>query len=246
MTNANDAAINEQLLASQEFQKTAMASKLNWLRAGVLGANDGIMSTSGVLMGVAGATTDFNTILFTGVAAVVAGSISMAGGEYTSVSAQRDSELAALEVERKELAEQPELELRELAWFYEQKGLSLETAKLVAEELTAKDALRAHAEAELGIELGNHASPMAAAISSFVAFSAGGILPLVAVTGPWVSARIPATVAAVIVSLIVTGYVGARIGGAKATRPIMRNVLISLATMGITYGIGMLVGHSMA
>jgi VIT1/CCC1 family predicted Fe2+/Mn2+ transporter len=245
MSKTNDLSIDEQLMNSQEFQKTAMASKLNWLRAGVLGANDGIMSTSGVLMGVAGATTDFNTILFTGVAAVVAGSISMAGGEYTSVSAQRDSELAALEVERKELAEQPELELRELAWFYEQKGLSLETAKLVAEELTAKDALRAHAEAELGIEVGAHASPMAAAISSFVAFSAGGILPLVAVTGPWVAARIPATVAAVVLSLVITGYVGARIGGAKASRPIMRNVLISLATMGITYGIGMLAGRSM-
>ena len=246
MTNPQDVALDEQLLASQEFQKTAMANKLNWLRAGVLGANDGIMSTSGVLMGVAGATTSFNTILFTGIAAVVAGSISMAGGEYTSVSAQRDSELAALEVERKELAEQPELELRELTWFYEQKGLSFETAKVVAQELTAKDALRAHAEAELGIEIGNHASPIAAALSSFVAFSAGGILPLIAVTGPWVSARIPATVGAVIVSLVITGYVGAKIGGAKATRPIMRNVLISLATMGITYGIGTLVGHSMA
>lgn len=236
----------EALIASREFQKSAMAAKLNWLRAGVLGANDGIMSTSGLLMGIAGATTDSNVILFSGVAAVVAGSISMAGGEYTSVSAQKDSELAALETERKELAEQPELELRELTWFYEQKGLDFELAQQVAKQLTQKDALKAHAEAELGIELGAHASPSAAAISSFVSFAAGGILPLLAVTGPWVTLRIPVTIAAVVIALVITGYVGAKIGGAKALKPILRNVLISLATMGVTYGIGMLVGHPLA
>lgn len=244
MTKPDEVALDEQLIATAEFQKTAMANKLNWLRAGILGANDGIMSTSGILMGVAGATTDAATIFFTGVAAVVAGSISMAGGEYTSVSAQRDSEIAALDTERKELAEQPELELRELTWFYEQKGLDYDLAHLVAKQLTEKDALKAHAEAELGIELGEHANPLSAALSSFVAFAAGGILPLVAVTGPWVSYRIPATILAVLVSLIVTGYVGARIGGAKAMKPIMRNVLISVATMAITYGIGRLVGTS--
>lgn len=244
MTKPAAVELDEQLIASQEFQKAALASKLNWLRAGVLGANDGIMSTSGILMGVAGATTDSATILFTGVAAVVAGSISMAGGEYTSVSAQKDSEIAALEVERKELAEQPELELRELTWYYEQKGLDYDLAHKVAVQLTEKDALKAHAEAELGIELGTHASPLAAALSSFVAFAGGGILPLIAVTGPWVSMRIPATIAAVLLSLVITGYVGARIGGAKAIKPIMRNVLISAATMGITYAIGALVGHS--
>lgn len=244
MTKPAEIELDEQLLASQEFQKAAMASRLNWLRAGILGANDGIMSTSGLLMGVAGATNDATTIFFTGVAAVVAGSISMAGGEYTSVSAQRDSEIAVLETERKELAEQPELELRELTWFYEQKGLDYDLARQVAEQLTAKDALKAHAEAELGIEVGAHASPFAAALSSFVAFAAGGVLPLVAVTGPWVAWRIPATILAVLVSLVLTGFVGAKIGGAKAFRPILRNVVISAATMGITYAIGMLVGHT--
>jgi len=242
MTDPKIIAQDEALLASQEFQKTQMASKLNWLRAGVLGANDGIVSTAGLVMGVAGATVDSAAILIAGVAAVVAGSISMAGGEYTSVSAQRDSELAALETERKELAEQPERELRELAWFYEQKGLSLELATKVAKELTEKDALKAHAEAELGLELGNHANPMTAAIASFVAFAAGGVLPLLAVTGPWLDFRIQATVIAVVLSLSLTGYVGAKIGGAKALRPIIRNVVVSLLTMGITYGIGMLVG----
>jgi VIT1/CCC1 family predicted Fe2+/Mn2+ transporter len=246
MTKPKIVAQDEALIASNEFQKSAMAAKLNWLRAGVLGANDGIMSTSGLLMGIAGATTDSAVILFSGVAAVVAGSISMAGGEYTSVSAQRDSEMAALDIERKELAEQPELELRELTWFYEQKGLEYELARKVAESLTEKDALKAHAEAELGIELGSHASPTAAALSSFVAFAAGGVLPLLAVTGPWVSVRIPVTIVAVVFSLVITGFVGAKIGGAKATKPILRNVLISLATMGITYGIGVLVGHPIA
>lgn len=238
--------LDEALLARQEFQRQSMASKLNWLRAGVLGANDGIVSTAGLVMGVAGATSDSGAILIAGVAGLVAGSISMAGGEYTSVSAQKDSEKAALAKERQELLDQPELELRELAWFYEQKGLSFELATKVAEELTAKDALKAHAEAELGIDSEQHASPTQAALASFVAFAGGSLLPLVAVSGPWVDVRIPVTVGAVILSLAITGFVGAKIGGAKSGRAIIRNVVVSLLTMGITYGIGGLVGTSMA
>jgi vacuolar iron transporter family protein len=215
MTKAQDLnEIDEAVLASQEFQKQTMAAKLNWLRAGVLGANDGIVSTAGLVMGVAGATTDSAAILIAGVAGLVAGSISMAGGEYTSVSAQKDSEKAALAKERIELAENPAMELRELAWFYEQKGLSFELAQKVAAELTEKDALKAHAEAELGIDSEQHASPGQAAISSFVA------------------------------SLAVTGFVGAKIGGAKSGKAIIRNVVVSLLTMGITYAIGQLVGTS--
>jgi VIT1/CCC1 family predicted Fe2+/Mn2+ transporter len=220
-----------------------MAAKLNWLRAGVLGANDGIMSTSGMVLGVAaapGATS--GTILVAGVAAVVAGSISMAGGEYTSVSAQKDSEKAMLELERQELKENPEAELRELAWFYEQKGMSPKLALQVAQELTAKDVLKAHAEAELGIDSDHHASPIQAALSSFVAFAVGGMLPLLAVAGPWIEYRLQATVSAVVFALILTGYVGAKIGGAKPARGMLRNVVISLLTMGVTYAIGALVG----
>lgn len=236
--------LDEEIMASQEFQRSTMAAKLNWLRAGVLGANDGIVSTAGLVMGVAGATTDSAAILIAGVAGLVAGSISMAGGEYTSVSAQKDSEKAALAKERQELADNPELELRELAWFYEQKGLSLESAMQVAKELTANDALKAHAEAELGIDSEAHASPSQAAIASFVAFAGGSLLPLLAVTGPWIEQRIPVTVAAVIASLAITGYVGAKIGGAKSGKAIIRNVVVSLLTMGITYGIGLLVGQN--
>ena len=133
----------------------------------------------------------------------------MAGGEYTSVSAQKDSEKAALAVERQELKDNPELELRELAWFYEQKGISPELAINLAEELTAHDALKAHAEAELGIDSDQHVSPSQAAISSFVAFGLGGLLPLIAVTGPWVEYRIPATVVSVAIALVITGFVAA-------------------------------------
>jgi len=246
MTKANDPIIDA-TLASFEFKRSSMAAKLNWLRAGVLGANDGIMSTSGLVLGVAaspGVTSA--TILIAGVAAVVAGSISMAGGEYTSVSAQKDSEKAALEVERKELSDNPEGELRELAWFYEQKGISPKLAIKVAEELTTKDALKAHAEAELGIDSEHHVSPMQAALSSFVAFAVGGMLPLLAVSGPWTQYRIQATVGAVVAALILTGYVGARIGGAKSGRGILRNLIVSLMTMGITYLIGHLVGTNIA
>ena len=236
---------DEAIMASDEFQKASMSAKLNWLRAGVLGANDGIASTAGMVMGVAGANpSNTPAIMIAGIASLVAGSISMAGGEYTSVSAQKDSEMAALDKERAELAESPETELRELAFFYEQKGLSFDTAMKVAEELTAKDPLRAHAEAELGIELGQHASPGAAAISSFVAFAGGSLLPLLAVLAPPAELRIPVTVAAVVVALALTGYVGSKIGGARPGRAMLRNVIISVATMGITYGIGMLVGKS--
>ncbi len=224
-----------------------MAAKLNWLRAGVLGANDGIMSTSGLILGVAaspGVTS--GTILIAGVAAVVAGSISMAGGEYTSVSAQRDSEKAALAVERKELADNPDGELRELAWFYEQKGISPKLAIQVAQELTSQDALKAHAEAELGIDSDHHVSPTQAALSSFVAFAIGGLLPLLAVIGPWTEYRIQATVGSVVLALILTGFVGAKIGGAKPARGIVRNLFVSMLTMGVTYAIGYLVGTNIA
>jgi len=245
MHKPNDAQ-TDVALSSVEFQRNSMAAKLNWLRAGVLGANDGIMSTSGLILGVAASPgISSATIVVAGVAAVVAGSISMAGGEYTSVSAQKDSEKAALVVERRELAEDPEGELRELAWFYEQKGISPKLAIQVAEELTAKDALKAHAEAELGIDSDHHVSPMQAALSSFVAFALGGMLPLLAMAGPWIEHRIQATVASVVVALILTGFVGARIGGAKSGRGIIRNLVISLLTMGITYVIGHLVGTSL-
>jgi VIT1/CCC1 family predicted Fe2+/Mn2+ transporter len=237
--------VESAIIATEEFQKGSMAAKLNWLRAGVLGANDGIMSTSGLILGVAATTTESAPILIAGVAAVVAGSISMAGGEFTSVSAQKDSEKAALALERKELRDNPEGELRELQWFYEQKGMSPDLAKKVAIELTAKDALKAHAEAELGIDSDHHVSPGQAAISSFVAFGAGGLLPLFAAMSD-ASIRIYLVVGAVIAALTLTGYVGAKIGGAKPGRGVARNLIVSLLTMGVTYVVGHLFGTVIA
>ena len=241
MKKRQEQDILQTVLSTPEFEKSKMAARLNWLRAGVLGANDGIMSTSGLILGVAGATTDTKAILVAGVAAVVAGSISMAGGEYTSVSAQKDSEKASLETERHELRTNPDGELLELQWFYEQKGMSPKLARQVAEELTEKDALRAHAEAELGIDPDHHASPMQAALSSLVAFAAGGLLPLFsAMAQP--NIRLYLVIASVIAALSLTGYVGAKIGGAKPGRGIVRNLTVSLMTMGITYLVGYLFG----
>jgi VIT1/CCC1 family predicted Fe2+/Mn2+ transporter len=244
-TAQNQDKVLDAIISTEEFQKNTMAARLNWLRAGVLGANDGIMSTSGLILGVAGATSDRNQILVAGVAAVVAGSISMAGGEYTSVSAQKDSEKAALSVERKELKENPEGELRELQWFYEQKGMSSEVARQVAIELTEKDALKAHAEAELGIDSEHHVSPGQAALSSFVAFAAGGMLPLFASLGDE-SIRNYLVIGSVVAALSITGFVGAKIGGAKPGRGILRNLVVSLLTMGVTYAIGYLFGTTIA
>jgi VIT1/CCC1 family predicted Fe2+/Mn2+ transporter len=219
-----------------------LASRLNWLRAGVLGSNDGIVSTAGLVVGVAGATSNVAAILIAGLAGLVAGALSMAGGEYTSVSAQRDTERAALAKERFELETMPEEELAELAELYEAQGLSKATASLVAEELTAHDALRAHAQIELGIDPDHHANPWAAALASMVSFALGSVLPLLAIALPPVSLRIPITFIAVVAALSITGWVAAWLGGASPVRAIVRNVAVSVVTMVVTYAIGSLVG----
>ena len=230
------------ITAHQSQERLELARKLNWLRAAVLGANDGIVSTAGIVMGVAGATTDSAPILIAGIAAMVAGSISMAGGEYASVSAQRDSEKAAIAREQKLLAEDPAAELETLARFYQNKGLSSELARKVAAELSEKDAIQAHLDAELGRKEPEFVSPMAAAIASFFAFALGSLLPIIAIAGPWFEARKVATVAAVVVALAITGYVAAKIGKAKPLRAVVRNVLVSLLTMGFAYLVGTLLG----
>jgi vacuolar iron transporter family protein len=222
-----------------------LAQRLNWLRAGVLGANDGIVSTAGLVVGVAGATADSGAILIAGLAGMVAGALSMAGGEYTSVSAQRDTERAALAKERIELETMPEEELAELEALYRDRGLSTETARAVARELTDSDALAAHAEMELGIDAHAHANPWAAAWASLISFALGSVLPLLAISLPEEHARIPITFVAVVITLSLTGWVGARLGGASAPRAILRNVAVSVVTMIVTLVIGNLVGASL-
>jgi VIT1/CCC1 family predicted Fe2+/Mn2+ transporter len=235
--------MGEQGLDHQEPHKGNIAQRLNWLRAGVLGGNDGIVSTAGIVLGVAGATATRSTILTAGIAGLSAGAMSMAVGEYVSVSSQRDSEQALLNKERGELADAPDEELTELTDMYAAKGLSHNLAAQVAEELTAVDALAAHAEVELGINPENLTSPWRAAFASMVAFTLGSLLPLIAITVPPANLRVPTTVVAVLVALAVTGVVSGRIGKTPLVKPFWRNVLGGSAAMAVTYGIGTLVGH---
>jgi vacuolar iron transporter family protein len=220
----------------------SLGERLNWLRAGVLGANDGIVSVAGLVVGVAGATPDRTAIMVAGVASLVAGALSMAGGEYVSVSTQRDTEQAALRLERYELETMPEAEERELAEIYQEKGLSPDLATEVARELTANDPLEAHAEAELGIDPDDLTSPWHAAWASLVAFTCGGLLPLVAIALPPVAWRVWACAGAVVLGLVVTGWLSARLGKAVVRRAIVRNVGVGALTMVVTYVVGVLFG----
>ncbi|MFF3905553.1 VIT family protein [Streptomyces sp. NPDC001848] len=220
----------------------ALGSRLNWLRAAVLGANDGIVSTAGLVVGVAGATTDRGTLLTAGLAGLLAGSLSMAAGEYVSVSTQRDSEKAALALERRELREQPEAELQELTEILQQRGLSRDVAREAAVQLTARDALRAHARVELGIDPDELTNPWHAAWASFLAFTVGALLPLLAIVLPPAAVRLPVTVVSVLAALVITGWTSARLGAAKPGRAVARNVLGGALAMGITYAAGTLLG----
>ena len=226
----------------EESTLAEVSARMNWLRAGVLGANDGIVSTAGLVVGVAGATTDTTALLVAGVAGLVAGALSMAGGEYVSVSTQRDTERALLAKEARELEETPEEELAELAGFYRAKGLSEETAQQVAEELTEHDALRAHAEIELGLDGDTLINPWHAAWASLISFTLGALLPLLAIVLPPTGARLPVTVAAVLAALTVTGFVSARLGGAPPAPAVARNTGVGLLAMALTFAVGTLVG----
>ncbi len=218
------------------------SQRLNWLRAGVLGANDGIVSTAGIVVGVAGATTDRTAIVVAGVAGLVAGAMSMAAGEYVSVSTQRDSERALLGKEERELRDDPQDELAELAGFYVERGLDDELALEVARQLTEKDALAAHAEVELGIDPDDLTSAWNAAFASLVSFTLGALLPLLTISLVGESARVWVTVAAVAVALVITGFSSARFGYAPPGRAVARNVAGGLFAMAATYAVGTLLG----
>jgi VIT1/CCC1 family predicted Fe2+/Mn2+ transporter len=227
-------------MAQHDFEPhdLAFASKLNWLRAGVLGANDGIVSVAALLVGVAAATTDSVAILIAGIASVAAGATSMALGEYVSVSSQRDSERALINKERRELAEMPDEEFEELVLIYQAKGLTPETARQVATELTEHDVLRAHLEAELHISEDQLTNPWHAAMSSAISFLVGAALPLATVLLSPVDWRIPATVVASLVALAITGGVGAYIGGSPIPRSIARVTIGGAGALAVTYAIG--------
>lgn len=231
-------------LHDNEPHRDDLAQRLNWLRAGVLGANDGIVSVAAIVVGVAGATTSTGSILAAGTAGLVGGAISMALGEYVSVSSQSDTQRALIEKERLELAEQPEEELDELTAIYESKGLSPATARAVAEELTEHDALAAHLSAELNIHENDIVSPWNAALASAVAFTLGAILPMLAILLPPAAMRVPLTFAAVLVALAITGALGAWIGGAPRLRAAVRVVIGGALALAATFTIGTLLGAS--
>lgn len=225
-----------------ESHRSNQISKLNWLRASVLGANDGIVSIAGLVLGVAGATSSSTVILTAGVAGIIAGAISMAAGEYVSVSSSRDTEKALLEKERYELQNFPEEELKELAHIYEKKGLSSKTAKIVAEELTAHDPIAAHFDVELGIDPDNLTNPWHAAFASAISFLLGAAIPLCAILIPPHELKIPVAFLSVIIALVITGVLSAKLGKADPIRATLRVVIGGVLAMAVTYSIGKIFG----
>ncbi|UDY23281.1 VIT family protein [Nocardioides sp. Kera G14] len=218
-----------------------LSNRLNWLRAGVLGANDGIVSVAGIVMGVAGATSNRSDIVIAGVAALVAGALSMAAGEYVSVSTQRDAELALIDAEKHDLAHMPEEELHHLTHMLEERGLTPETAAKAAVELTEWNDLRVHAKLEFNIDVDDVTNPWGAALASAVSFTIGALLPVLMILLP-AGVRIWATLAAVAVALAITGWVSAKVGYAKPGRALVRNVAGGVLAMLVTWGIGHLLG----
>jgi vacuolar iron transporter family protein len=218
--------------------------RVGWLRASVLGANDGIVSTASLIVGVAAAGSSQSAIVLSGVAGLVAGAMSMAAGEYVSVHSQADAEKADLAVEKAELKEEPEAELRELAGIYVKRGLEPALARTVAEQLTAKDALGAHARDELGLTEIAEARPIQAAISSAASFTVGAVLPLGMVFLTPAAQLIPAVSAASLAFLALLGALAARVGGANMWMGALRVTFWSALALAVTAGVGRLVGVS--
>jgi VIT1/CCC1 family predicted Fe2+/Mn2+ transporter len=219
-----------------------LVNRIGWLRAAVLGANDGIVSTASLIVGVAAAATTRNNVLIAGVAGLVAGAASMAAGEYVSVSSQSDTEKADLERERKELSESPEFELDELAAIYIKRGVERTLARQVAQQLMAKDALAAHARDELGISQITTARPVQAGLTSAATFSVGAAMPLLMVVVAPTGVLIPAVFVASLGFLALLGAIGARAGGANILRATIRVTFWGALAMALTAGIGKLFG----
>ncbi len=227
---------------ARRHRENHLVARIGWLRAAVLGANDGIVSTASLIVGVAAAAANTSDVLIAGVAGLVAGAMSMAAGEYVSVSSQADTEAADLARERKELAVQPGLEHEELARSDMDRGLEAGLAYQVADQLMAKDALGAHARDELGISEITTARPVQAALTSAVTFAVGAALPLLAVVTAPQALLIPAVSAISLVCLAALGAVGARAGGANIWKATLRVTFWGLLALAVTAGIGRLFG----
>lgn len=223
-------------------ESSRILSTLNWLRAGVLGANDGIVSTAAIVFGVAGASANHGTIMLAGIAAIAAGAMSMAVGEYVSVSTQRDLEEAELEREKIELARNPERQLAILVQLFEQRGVEPQVAAEVAREMSEEDALSVHARAELGIDPDNVTNPWAAALASMLSFLVGGAIPIAALLLSPRVIEIRVVGLAVLIAMGLTGFASARLGRTPVVRSILRNIAGGLLALAITYGVGNVAG----
>lgn len=220
------------------------SGRAGWLRAAILGANDGILSVAGLVIGVAAANASRAAIVTAGLAGLVAGAMSMAVGEYISVSAQRDAEQADLRVEAEAIAQDRTAELRELAKIYEGRGVEPGLARLVADQLMAHDAVGAHARDELGISEVVIARPLQAALASVAAFTVGALVPVLAISLSSRSIRIGVTAGLTVAALLGLGALGAQLGGAPRGRAALRVVTLSVLSMLLTYGIGRIVGSN--
>jgi len=216
--------------------------RTGWLRAAVLGANDGILSVGGLVIGVAAANSTRNALITAGLAGLAAGALSMAVGEYISVSSQRDAEQADLRVEAEAIEQNRRAELHELAKIYEDRGVEPGLARLVADQLMTHDAVGAHARDELGISEITIARPLQAALTSASAFTVAALVPVVAITLPGKSARIALTAVVSLIALLALGAIGAQLGGAPRGRAAIRTLLLSSFAMIVTYVIGRAVG----
>lgn len=221
-----------------------LISRIGWLRAAVLGANDGIISTASLMLGVAAAATSRGEVLTAGIAGLMAGAMSMAAGEYVSVSSQSDTETADLGREKRELLHDPKGETEELTQIYVARGLEPDLARQVAEQLMAKDALGAHARDELGISEISTARPIQAALTSAATFAAGAILPVIAAVVAPKNAILPVVFIVALIVLAVLGAIGARTGGADVLKPTLRVAFWGALAMAVTAAVGAIVGHS--
>lgn len=243
ITDISDATISAPPVTRVPEPRTGgLEQRLNALRAGVLGANDGIVSTAAVVVGVAGATASTGVIALAGIAAAVGGAVSMALGEYVSVSSQRDSEKNVMAQVSAALAADPRAELDALAGLYEERGIAPGTSRAVAEQLSSRDALDAHLRERHNIDATDVASPWHAALASFLAFAAGALLPLLAILLPAAQLRVPVTFVVTLAGLALTGAVAAGIGGGSRLRAALRVLLGGALALAATYLIGSWLG----
>lgn len=231
--------------ADHRSSEQHLGHRTAWLRAAVLGANDGLISTAALMVGVAAADSGRAATLLAGVAGLTAGALSMAAGEYVSVSSQRDAEEAELEKERRELATSPEAERAELAGIYRKRGLSAALAEQVADELSKLDQLKIHARDELGVDIDALANPMQAAFSSAASFVVGAVIPILVVMAASAALRLPAVIGSTLIALVALGAAGAALGGAPRAKAALRVLVGGILALGISLAVGRLTGSAL-